>query len=105
MRSFRLLFLLAGLGLGVAGCRSATGTNSVDDTTVVTATVRFFQIEGGFYALRTDQNVVYDPTKLASSFQHDGLRVRARVRFRDDLVSFHAVGRIVDVLQIEALSK
>ena len=105
MRSFRLLFLLAGLGLGVAGCSSATGTNSVDDTTVVTATVRFFGIEGGFYALRTDDNAVYDPTKLVPSFQHDGLRVRARVKFRDDLASFHQVGRIVDVLQIEAISQ
>jgi hypothetical protein len=105
MRSFRLLLVLAGLSLGIAGCRSATGTNSVDDTTVVTATVRFFPIEGGFYALRVDDKTVYDPTKLASFFQHDGLRVRARVKFRDDLVGFHMVGRIVDILQIEAVSQ
>lgn len=105
MRSFRLLLVLAGLGLGIAGCRSATGTDSVDGTTVVTATVRFFPIEGGFYALRVDEKTVYDPTKLASAFKHDGLRVRARVKFRDDLLSAHQVGRIVDVLQIEVVSQ
>ncbi|HEX5439010.1 MAG TPA: hypothetical protein VFW98_17795 [Gemmatimonadaceae bacterium] len=74
-----------------------------DNTQVVTGTVRFFQFEGGFYAIRTGSNVVYDPTNLAPDFQHDGLRVRARILPRNDLVSAHGAGQIVDIESIEPL--
>lgn len=73
------------------------------ETQDITATVRFIPIEGGFYALRGDDSVTYDPTNLHKDFQVDGLRVQSRVQVRSDLVGIHAVGPIVDVIQIRTL--
>jgi len=65
-----------------------------------TGTVQFFRIEGGFFAIRGDDGVTYDPTNLSSAFQRDGLRVRFEAVIRRDLGGIHMVGPIVDVISI-----
>ena len=58
-------------------------------------------LEGGFWAIRGDDQVTYDPlNNLPADFRRDGLRVRASLRIRRDLASFHMVGPIVEVLSI-----
>lgn len=83
-----------------SACGLATQAKTTQD---VTATVRFIPIEGGFYGLRGDDSVTYDPTNLAESFRVDGLRVRSRLQVRNDLVGIHAVGPIVDIIEIKTL--
>ena len=73
----------------------AGGTRTVDGT------VLWRSFEGGFYAIRGADNALYDPTALPSGFQHDQLKVRATLRIRRDLVSFHMSGQVVDVLALE----
>ena len=42
----------------------------------VTGTVRYFDLEGGFWAVRGDDGVTYDPINgLGSEFQRDNMRV------------------------------
>ena len=65
-----------------------------------TGTVQFMSLEGGFFAIRGDDGVTYDPTNLASPFQRNGLRVRFEARIRRDLVGVHMVGPIVDLISI-----
>jgi hypothetical protein len=91
--------MLAGV-VGSAACSSMTESSGTKN---VTATVRFLSIEGGFYALRGDDSVTYDPTNLAKSFQVDGLRVQSRLTIRNGAVGIHAVGSIVDIVEIQKL--
>lgn len=103
MRS-RSVVTLVGL-LCSAACGSITGNNQTKD---VTATVRFIPIEGGFYALRGDDSVTYDPRNLPKLFQVDGMRVQLRLNVRSDLGGVHMVGPIVDIVsivQIRSLSR
>ena len=79
------------------------GSSSVQPIKNVTATVSYITVEGGFFALRGDDGVTYDPTRLDPAFAHDGLRVRARLQVRNDLAGIHMVGPIVDVLEISKL--
>jgi hypothetical protein len=68
---------------------------------VATGTVRFFNVEGGFWAIAGDDSVTYDPmTPLRQSFERDGLRVRFEGRLRPDVGSIHMVGPIVEIVQI-----
>jgi hypothetical protein len=67
-----------------------------------TGTVQFLSVEGGFFAIRGDDGVTYDPTNLPSGFQRAGLRVRFEARIRHDLGGIHMVGPIVDVISITA---
>jgi hypothetical protein len=74
------------------------------DNLVRDGTVRFFTLEGGFWAIAGDDNVTYDPmTPLAVEFQRDGLRVRFEAKVRDDLGSTHQVGPVVEIIQIRKL--
>jgi len=66
----------------------------------ITGVVRHYQLEGGFYAIRGDDSVTYDPTNLPEALQQDGLRVEAEARRRDDLSGLHQVGPIVDLARI-----
>lgn len=71
-----------------------------DSVVTITGVVRHFDLEGGFFAIRGDDGVTYDPSNLAEAFRRDGLRVRARVRLRPDMGGIHMVGPIVDVIEI-----
>jgi inhibitor of cysteine peptidase len=86
--------------LSLAGCGGSTSVRPIKN---VTATVSYMTVEGGFFGLRGDDGVTYDPTRLDPAFAQDGLRVRARLQVRDDLAGTHMVGPIVDILEISRL--
>src|SRR6266536_963543 len=81
----------------VMACSSATGPRMQ-----VAGTVQFNALEGGFYAIRGDDGVTYDPTNLPACYKADGLRVEVTFKVRRDLVSFHMVGPLVDLLSINS---
>ncbi|MGE5926470.1 MAG: hypothetical protein ACM357_03880 [Gemmatimonadota bacterium] len=74
---------------------------AADSVITLSGVVRHFDLEGGFFAIRGDDGVTYDPSNLAEDFRRDGLRVRARVRLRPDMGGIHMVGPIVDIIEIE----
>lgn len=98
-RVFSLLLLV----LLMAGCRHPAAPSD-PDVVRVNGTVRFMTLEGGFWAVRGDDNVTYDPLGgLPAAFQSDGLRVRIEVRRRSDMASVHMAGPIVEILSINKL--
>ena len=68
-----------------------------------TGTIKYISIEGGFYGLITDDGKKYDPNNLSQAFQKDNLKVKFKARVRDDLVSFHMWGTLVDIIEIEKI--
>ena len=61
---------------------------------------RTYTVEGGFYAIRGDDDVTYDPTNLSSEFKQDLLRVRFEGRLLRDRVNFHMAGPIIELTSI-----
>ncbi len=72
-------------------------------TTSGTGTIRYLDLEGGFYGIVADNGQRYDPGKLEAAFEKDGLRVRFVLRERTDVVSFRMWGRIVEVVSLEVI--
>lgn len=69
-----------------------------------TGTVHRFTIEGGFWAIKGDDGVTYDPIGgLSTEFQQEGLRVKVEATVRPDVVSTHMAGTMVDVRRIQKL--
>jgi len=96
--------LLLGLLAIMAGCASSTAPDVPPGATRVVGTVHFYTIEGGFWAVKGDDGVVYEPVGgLASAFQQENLRVTMVVKVRTDLVSIHMAGPIVEIIQIQRL--
>jgi hypothetical protein len=71
----------------------------------VVGTVHYYSIEGGFWAVRGDDGVTYDPMNgLPPTVQREKLRVTMVVKIRNDLGGIHMVGPIVEVIRIEAMA-
>ena len=81
-----------------------TGCFHEMDTMEGTGTVRFIDLEGGFYGIETDSGRKLDPVNLRSEFEQDGLRVRFRVRMVKEVMTIHQWGTPVEILEMEAVA-
>lgn len=68
---------------------------------MISGTVRYLEIEGGFYGLVADDGRKYDPINLPAEYKKDSLRVKFSVREKKGVVSFHMWGKIVEVIKIQ----
>jgi hypothetical protein len=68
-----------------------------------TGTVKFVDLEGGFYGIVGDDNKQYEPMNLEQTYQKDGLRVRFQAKIRQDMASIHMWGTIIEITRIEIL--
>jgi hypothetical protein len=73
------------------------------DKQMITGTVRYLHLEGGFYGLVGDNGEKYDPVNLPEEYKKDGLRVKFQVREKKDMVGIHMWGKIVEIVKIERL--
>lgn len=69
----------------------------------ITGTIRYVDLEGGFYGIETDEGAKLDPVNLPEEFQKDGLRLRAEVEPLKDRVSFRMWGTLVRIVSLERL--
>lgn len=68
-------------------------------------TVRYSNIEGGFFYIEADDGAKYDPYGLPKAFAQEGLRVRFTVRPLRDRAGFHMMGIIVELVDIRPLDE
>ena len=66
-------------------------------------TVKFLDLEGGFYGIIGDNMENYDPINLDKEFQVDGLRVRFDAKKQENVASFHMWGTIIEIINIERI--
>jgi hypothetical protein len=104
--SLRRLLFVGLLGVTTAcGSRSPTAPYISSDPISIPGRVQFFNLEGGFWAIRGDDGVVYDPKDpLPVQYRVENLRVTIVARVRTDLGGIHMVGPIVEIVGILALS-
>ena len=113
MRPTIVGLLSAGVLVVASACGAPTATPSAADCSgftpssseiiCVTGTVHYYTLEGGFWAVRGDDDTTYDPLgALPAKFRREGLRVRLEARITD-LMSFHQAGPIVEIISIQAL--
>ncbi len=102
IRALGMASLAAASLIAQGACASPTAPQVPEGAFQVNGTVRYYSIEGGFWAVRGDDGVTYDPVNgLASRFQRENLAVSMVARVRSDLGGVHMVGPIVDILSIE----
>jgi hypothetical protein len=66
-------------------------------------TVRYIDLEGGFYGIFGRDGSHCDPVNLPAEFAIDGLCVQFRGRILKDAVSYHMWGKIVQLIDIEGI--
>lgn len=101
--SRRLLPLLTAAFIALS-CGSPAAPDVPPGAVRVTGIVHFYSLEGGFWAVRGDDGVNYDPMNgLPAAFQRENLRVSMIVTIRTDVGGIHMVGPIVEIHHIEAI--
>ena len=94
---------LAVLSILGAGCSSPTAPAVPAGAIQINGSVRYLTLEGGFWAVRGDDGVTYDPMNgLSPQYQRENLRVTLVAKVRNDVGGIHMVGPIVEVLSIQA---
>ena len=101
MRKVPYLTILSVLAVAIMVLTGCAGGG--EDIVSGTGTVKFIDLEGGFYGILGDDGENYDPINLSQEFQEDGLRVRFEVKIREDVVSIHMWGTPVEIIKIEKL--
>jgi hypothetical protein len=102
-----ILLLAAGLAAcqpkqePTAGQTPPRESTASDSVLSISGTVHHSELEGGFWLIRGDDGAAYDPMNgLPEEFRQEGLKVRARLRPRPDMVGIHQVGTIVEIVEI-----
>lgn len=115
-----LLTLLLAAAMMTPGCKSAEdldaartdptelsppslgGEDGPDPEDIVSAvgTVRYVDLEGGFYGIETDDGGRYNPSNLAAEYQEDGMTVRFRAVRQEDVMTTQMWGTPVEILDI-----
>ena len=76
---------------------------TMKDEQMITGTVRYVGLEGGFYGLVADDGRKYDPVDLPDRYKKNGLRVKFRVKEKKGTMGIHMWGKIVEVVKIEEM--
>lgn len=84
----------------LAAC--ASGAGNATDTFEVAGTIRYVELEGGVYAIEGKDGTRYQPLSLPEPFKRDGIKVRATLKRRDDVMGIYQIGPIVEVVRMAA---
>ena len=102
------VLLLSVVTLGLTGCDAVPwqddglAPGDTDEETIqIEGTVRYLELEGGFWAIEGVDETTYDPVNLPEAYQEEGLAVRVQAVVREDLASIHMVGPIIEIRAIE----
>jgi hypothetical protein len=68
-----------------------------------TGTVRYLDLEGGFWGIVADDGRKFDPMGLDARFQKEGLRVRFEATAETDMMSTRMWGTMVRLTKIEPI--
>jgi hypothetical protein len=102
VRNARVALLAAMIMMTALACGSPTTPELPAGAIRVNGTVQYFNLEGGFWGVRGDDGVTYDPiTGLSPAFQRENLRVTMVAKIRTDMGGIHMVGPLVEILSIE----
>jgi hypothetical protein len=91
----RILFSAALLLFLFNGCIKA----SLEDT----GTIKYVNLEGGFYGIVSDNGQKLDPVNLKNEFKKDGLRIKFVYSLKKNGVNIHQWGKIIEIISIRKI--
>lgn len=66
-------------------------------------TIKYIDLEGGFYGIVGDNGERYEVHNLSKEFQIDGLRVYFEAKIQTDVMCIHMWGTLIELSKIERL--
>jgi len=69
-------------------------------TIMIQGTIVHKSIEGGFFAIESNDGKTYDPVNLPEAFKKGGLKVKVKAKLRKDMGSIRMVGDSIEIIDI-----
>jgi hypothetical protein len=100
----KIIYVTFALSLCFLACSQKTQVHEQNwEGTIITGTVIYMDLEGGFYGIKGDDGNKYDPLNLSSEYQKDGIRIKAGISFEKNVSSIRMCGKIIRINQIMLL--
>ena len=103
MRFLSILMLI----LCFAGCKTSEQAPEEEAMAQmedgITATVKYIELEGGFYGIETDDGESYLPLNLSEEYEEDGLRIVFKMKSRPDVMTTRMWGKTIEITEIAKL--
>ena len=90
-----IICLAIGIGIGAIITKPC-------DTIKGTGTVKYIDLEGGFYGIITDKGEKLNPLNLPDEYKIDGLRVKFKARILRNVTTTQMWGTPVEIIEIKA---
>ncbi|MFK7845891.1 MAG: hypothetical protein AB8G77_11355 [Rhodothermales bacterium] len=108
MRMLSTIILAALLFMGCKTTADPAETPDAERTEMqvvdgIKATVKYIDLEGGFYGIETDAGDNYLAINLEEAYKVDGLRILFTMKPRTDIMSTKMWGKIVEITEISKL--
>jgi len=68
-----------------------------------TGTVKYIDLEGGFFGIIGDSGKNYDPINLSEEFKKNNVRVSFDAKILENMASIHMWGTLIEIVRIEKL--
>lgn len=68
-----------------------------------TGTIKYVNLEGGFYGIVTDNGQKLDPINLKNEFKKDGMRVKFVYSVKKSGLNIHQWGKIIEIISIRKI--
>jgi hypothetical protein len=74
------------------------------NTVTIEGTVRYLDLEGGFWGIVGSDGKNYDPVNLNTKYQTDGQLVKVEAEILEDQASIHQRGTLIKISSIEVIT-
>lgn len=68
-----------------------------------TGTIKYVNLEGGFYGIVADDGEEFYPVNLKNEFKQDGLKVKFVYSVNKNTAGIHQWGKIIEILTIRKI--
>ena len=104
MQNKSLIFFVFLLMMGLCSSCSLSDSDNNEINYTAYGTITYIELEGGFYGIIGDDSENYDPINLSQDFHEDGLRIWFQFILRDDQISIHQWGTLIEIVSVERLN-
>lgn len=87
-------------------CEKDCRKEGVKDENIISknGTMRFIDLEGGFYGIVAEDGIRYIPMDMDKNFEQDGLEVNFRAKEAKDAVGIHMWGRYIEIIEMKPIN-
>lgn len=104
MNRKRFILLVILIFLGIASLVFYIRMIKVDDKITIKGTIKFIDLEGGFYGIIGDDGKNYLPINLSKEFKIDDARVKFEGKIRNDIFTIYMWGEPIEIIKIEFIN-